>query len=52
MILSLWTEQAVQGQQVLAFCIVNVNSTVVLKHFEDLEDLTILNILKEELVMS
>ena len=45
-------KQTVQGQQVLAFCIVNVNSTVVLKHFEDLEDLIILNILKEELVMS
>ena len=46
------TEQAVQGLQAFAFCVVNVNSTVVFKHFEDLKDLIILNILKEKLVMS
>ena len=34
-----------------AFCVVNVNSAVVLKHFEDLRDLIILKILKEKLVM-
>ena len=32
------TEQAVQGLQAFAFCVVNVNSTVVFKHFEDLKD--------------
>ena len=31
------TEQAVQGLQAFAFCIVNVNSTVVFKHFEDFD---------------
>ena len=41
------TEQAVQGLQAFAFCVVNVNSTVVFKHFEDLKDLIVLNILKE-----
>ena len=46
------TEQAVQGLQAFAFCVVNVNSTVVFKHFEDLKDLIVLNILKEKLVMS
>ena len=46
------TEQAVQGLQAFAFCVVNVNSTVVFKHFQDLKDLIILNILKEKLVMS
>ena len=46
------TEQAVQGLQTFAFCIVNVNSAVVFKHFEDLKDLIILKILKERLVMS
>ena len=46
------TEQTVQGLQAFAFCVVNVNSTVVFKHFEDLKDLIILNILKEKLVMS
>ena len=46
------TEQAVQGLQAFAFCVINVTSTVVFKHFEDLKDLTILNILKEKLVMS
>ena len=48
MILSFWTEQAVQGLQLFAICIENVNSTVVFKHFEDLKDLIILKILKEE----
>ena len=32
----------------LAFYEVNVNSTVVFKHFEDLKDLIILNILKKK----
>ena len=41
------TEQAVQGLQTFSFCVVNINSTVVFKHFEDLKDLIILNILKE-----
>ena len=43
------TEQAVQGLQAFAFCVVNVNSTVVFKHFEDL---IILMILEEKLIMS
>ena len=42
------TEQAVQGLQAFAFCVLNVNSTVVFKHFEDLKDLIILNILKKK----
>ena len=42
----------VQGLQEFAFCLVNVISTVVFKHFEDLKDLIILNIFKEKLVMS
>ena len=46
------TKQAVQGLQAFAFCVVNLNSTVVFKHFENLKDLIILNILKEKLVMS
>ena len=46
------TEQAVQGLQVFVFCLVNVDSTVIFKHFEDLKDLIILNIFKEKLVMS
>ena len=46
------TEQAVQGLQAFAFCVVNFNSTVIFKHFEDHKDLNILNILKEKLVMS
>ena len=46
------TEQVVQGQQAFAFRVVNVNWTVVFKHFEDLKDLIILKILKERLVMS
>ena len=43
------TEQAIQGLQEFAFCVVKVNSAVVFKHFEDLKDLIILNILKEKL---
>ena len=46
------TEQAVQGLQTFSFCVVNINSTVVFKHYEDLKDFIILNILKEILVMS
>ena len=46
------TEQAVQGVEAFAFCVVNFNSTVIFKHFEDLKDLSILNILKEKLVIS
>ena len=45
-------EQVVRGLQVFAFCAENVNLTVAFKHFEDLKDLIILNILKEKLVMS
>ena len=37
---------------VIVYCVVNVNSTVVFKHFEDLKDLIIWNILKEKLVLS
>ena len=40
------------SKQAFAFCVVDVNSTVVFKHFQDLKDLIILNILKEKLVMS
>ena len=40
-------EQAVQGLQAFAFCVLNVNSTVV-----DLKDHIILKILKEKLVIS
>ena len=43
------TKQAVQGLQAFAFCVVNVKSTVVFKHFEDL---IIVNIPKEKLVIS
>ena len=46
------TEQAVQGLQAFAFCVVNINSAFVFKYFEDLKDLVILKILKEKLVMS
>ena len=46
------TEQTVQGLQLFAFCVVKVDSAVVFKHFEDLKDLIILNILKEKLFMS
>ena len=45
------TEQTVQGLQTFAFCVVNINSTVVFKHFEDLKNLITLNILKEKLVI-
>ena len=45
------TEQVVQELLAFAFSVVNINSSVVFKHFEDLKDL-ILNILKEKLVMS
>ena len=38
--------------QAFAICVVNVNSTVVFKHFEDLKNLITLNILKEKLIMS
>ena len=38
------TEQAFQGLQTFSFYAVNVNSTVVFKHFENLKDLIILNI--------
>ena len=41
------TEQAVEGLQAFAFYVVNVNSTAIFKHFEELKDLIILNILKE-----
>ena len=44
------TEQAVQGLQAFAFCVVNVNSTVVFKHFEDLKNLIILNISKVKMI--
>ena len=46
------TEQVLQGLQAFAFCIVNVNLTVVFKNFEDLKYLIVLNILKEKLVIS
>ena len=46
------TEQAVQGLQAFAFCVVNINLSVVFEHSEDLKDLIILKILKEKLVMS
>ena len=39
------TEQAVKGLQALPFCVVNVNSTAVFKHFEDLKNLNILKLL-------
>ena len=42
------TKQVFQGLQASEFCVVNVNSTVVFKHFEDLKNLIILNILKEK----
>ena len=48
------TEQAVQGLQAFAFCVVavNVDSNVVFKNFKDLKDPIILNILKETLFLS
>ena len=61
-ILSFWTkftqkryfqlkiEQAVQGLKPFAFCVVNVNSAVAFKHFEDLKDLKILNISKVKMI--
>ena len=45
------TEQAIQGLQAFAFCVVNVNGTVVFKHVKDFKDLIILNILKDKLFM-
>ena len=42
------TEQAVQALQAFAFCVINIDSIVVFKHFEDLEDVISLNILKEK----
>ena len=43
--------KAVQRLQVFAFCVVNVNSTVVFKYFDDLKDFFFFfNILKENLV--
>ena len=45
-------EQAVQGLQAFPFCVVKVNSTVVLKHFEDLKDVIIWNIFKELVISS
>ena len=45
------TEQAVQGLQAFAFCAVkNVNGRVVFRHFEDLEDLIVLNISKFKMI--
>ena len=38
------TEQGVQELQAFSFYVVNVNSTVVFKHFKDLKGLIILNI--------
>ena len=49
---TLKTEQAVQGLQLFTFFVVNVNSTVAFKRFEDLKDITVLNIFKEKLPMS
>ena len=47
------TEQAVQELQAFANNgVVNVNSTVVFKNFEDLKDLIVWNILKEKLLKS
>ena len=46
------TEQAVQGPQVFAFWVVNVNSAVVFKHFDDVRGFIFLNILKQKLVVS
>ena len=44
-------EQAVQGLQAFAFCVVTVSSKVALEHFEDLKTLIIGNLLKEKLVI-
>ena len=43
----LQTEQPVQELQAFVFCVVNINSIVVVKHFEDLKYLIILNISKK-----
>ena len=40
------TEQAVQGLQAFAFCVVNANSAFIFQHFEDVKDLIILNLKK------
>ena len=44
------TEQAVQGLQAFAFCIVKVNWTIVFKNFEDLKELIILSISKVKMI--
>ena len=44
------TEQPVQGLQAFAFCVVNVNSTVGFKNFEDLKDLINLSIGKVKMI--
>ena len=44
------TEQAVQGIQTFAFYVVNVNSTVGFKNFEDLKDLINLSIGKVKMI--
>ena len=41
-----------QGLQTFVFSVVNVNSTGVFEHSEDLIDLVILNVLKVKSVMS
>ena len=43
------TEQAVQGLQAFAFCVVNVNSTGVFQHVQGLKNLIILNIFEKEI---
>ena len=44
------TEQTVQGIQAFAFYVVNVNSTVGFKNFEDLKDLINLSIGKGKMI--
>ena len=44
------TEQAVQWLQAFDFCVVNANSSVVFKYFEDLKDLIILNISQVKMI--
>ena len=39
MYLQFKTEQAAQGLQAIVFCLVNVDSNIAFKHFEDLKDL-------------
>ena len=46
------TKQKSNKPQALAFCVVNINSTIVFEHFGDLKNLIIFNILKEKLVNS